>query len=258
MASIALDKIVRDVCEKFQDYNYSRYMEVLRDANRVVKRMHLNLIPTEERFKVKTDIIKQTPNRAITMPDDYIYYTKIGVCKDGHIVTLGLDSSLCNNDDQCPSQDQASSEVNFSTYPYDWYYPFHNYYGTSAHFNKAPTLYGYGGGKAAYGYYAVDESTNPPRIIFSSDVPDDAEIVVEYKSDGVGDGATLIATEAELCVFYYCMAHIYLSRDQAGMHDRMIRQYQIEWNFLKKIYNSLTAQEWKDIVLKGTKSTVKR
>lgn len=257
MASVALDKVVRDVCEKFQDYNYSRYMEVLRDANRVVKRMYLHLIPSKERYHIKSSFIDQQANRAITMPDDYVYYTKIGVCKNNHIVTLGLDESLCNEDDRCPNEDQASDEINFRTYPYNWYYPFYNV-STNVHHNKPETLYGYGGGKAHYGYYNVDESSNPPKIIFSKDVPQDAQIVVEYKSDGVGDGAELVDTEAEHCIFYNCMAHQYLSREKAGMYDRMMRQYQVEWNLLKKMYNSLTASEWHDLILKNTKSTVKR
>lgn len=117
----------------------------------------------------------------INLPDDYIRYTKIGVCRNGRIQTLTLDESLCSRKPNVCGTLEESSDERYYLVPHAWN---GNYYGYDL-----PALYMSGGGVSKEGLYKIDGVKN--QIILHNTLAG-AEIVMEYQSTGVVHSQTIV------------------------------------------------------------------
>jgi hypothetical protein len=152
--------------ERFEQFAFECYMQELK----------VRAIASIAVFRAEVPTVG-----VLYMPDDYIRYTKIGICKDGRIRTLTLDDTLCSKEPNvCGSLEDTPSDDAYSIVPH-WYNGL--FYGGLA----SPTLYMMGGGINRDGYYKVDG-----RKIILDQVFAGSEIVVEYQSTGVVDGNVLV------------------------------------------------------------------
>lgn len=227
---IPIDKIVRDACRHMGDTDYKYYSTMLQFVHDCLRDLYLYVIPDVNRMTYKTIVKDCTGNKTIDLPFDYVYYTKIGLKYRGKIFLL------TRRDDFVDVECEEPININEC----DRRVKFYNYF-NNGQFGE---LYGLTGGRNALGYYTEDRPNN--RILFRS-IPDDAQVVLEYKSNGVGDGAELIPTECENAIRYYALMHRYHSLN-AGMANNFERLYKVEYRKLKKLYQSMTQKEWEDIL----------
>lgn len=101
--------------------------------------------------------------------------------------------------------------------------------------NYLGELYGYGRGVYAPGYYNIDKKSG--EIFIGSMVPKDAEVVIEYKSDGISSGLKLIPTECEQALTHWAKARFFEDRRDLAMASWHEQRYESHYNKLKRLYN---------------------
>lgn len=194
---VSIDYIVKNVMVQLEsENNFKKYQTYLSYAIRGMRELGLTSAPY-----VKTAHLEMLSNKAINLPSDYLRYTKIGICVNGRILTLGLDNSLCLNDNysECGdpleiamanlSEDELENVDGF--FGYGFGYPFLD---TFVNGQFVGGIYGVGGGYNSRGYYRVNEAMN--QIQFTSDVPSET-IVLEYIADPINpDGSASVPKNA--------------------------------------------------------------
>lgn len=149
----------------------------------------------------------------IYMPDDYIRYTKIGICRDGRIRTLTLDNTLCSKEPNvCGSLEETPSAETYSIVPH-WYNGV--FYGDAV----TPTLFMAGGGLNRDGYYRVDGRKITLDQVFAG-----SEIIVEYQSTGAVTGDVLVPALFVDAMRYYIAWKYY--EYMPGMDNKASLEYQ--------------------------------
>lgn len=179
-------------------------------------------------FSVKTAVLSY--DNAIELPCDFIYETKVGIRHNGRIAVLTLDKGVERhklNDTETRDYLNCiwSGEGSYGGY---WFY--NAYRGTQF----LGELYGMGRYVLNNGTYNIDK--NEGVIYIGSHVPKGAEIVIEYKSDGISNGLKLVPTEMRECLEYYAKWKFYLDRDnpKSANYERL---YKMEYNQLQRLYN---------------------
>lgn len=188
----------------------------------------LNLFLNQE-FDVKSEVLEV--DNAINLPCDFVYETKVGILKDGHLAVLSLDKSIRK---ESLNQEQSAKRINdifCGEYAGD-YFPFYN---VSRRGDFLGELYGQGRGVHCAGYYNIDKKAG--EIYTGSQVPEGAEIVIEYKSDGISDGLKLVPSECELVLSYWAKARFYEEKGNLNLAQWNEQRYEQHYNKLQRLYN---------------------
>lgn len=173
---ITLDDIIRNFIitqGRSTLHSYVRYMKYLIDFLRKVSLTHS--------IFDKTVVLKLDQKKAIQVPEDYIIWSKIGWQAGDRIVCFERDSSI-NLSHEISDDGLESPTVNISynnsQWPYNRSLTFNNFTNING---QIGSLTGYGIGENGIGYF---RPTNDREIQFSSDVPSDYKIYMEYRTNG--------------------------------------------------------------------------
>lgn len=254
MKTATLDSVVRSVIVQLEESSLRRYQTYLQYSIWGFRELNLNGASTP-----KIAHLEMLPNKAVNLPSDYVKYTKIGICVNGRVVTLGLDDSLCLNDtyNECGDPLEIAMEnMDNLDYPYfNFGVPF------LSHFQNNQFVEGYfgmGGGFNSRGYYRINEAKN--QIQFTSEVPA-TEIVLEYISDGISpDGSAVVPIEATA----YLRAYIHWKRVEAKKDSteseiaRWRNETQVAWRNAKHFSSMFSMEEYLDSYRAGIFQTPKR
>lgn len=256
MKTATLDTVVRNVLVQMEESSLRRYQTLLQYAIRGLRELTLNA-GNSQGLKIKH--LPMLPNKAVNLPSDYVKYTKIGICVNGRVVVLGLDESLClnNNYSECgdPLEVAMSNIDNASYAPFSFGFPFAGYYQNNQYVNA---VFGMGGGFNSRGYFRINNDMN--QIQFSSEVGA-LEIVLEYISDGMNpDGSAIIPIEA----VEYLIAFVFWKMKEAQSSSteseimRWRNETMIKFKNCKHIVNSFTMAEYLDSYRSNVFQTPKR
>lgn len=254
MALISIHRISLGISDEMGDTAHRHVAKYMREANLAAKDLFLYVIPHSEELSVTSRVLPIGSNYMIELPDDFIYEVKVGVCSNGRIAVLGLSDDLCgtSNNQNCPCT-EATQEINdicSGTCTGDMY----TFYNTWRNGGYLGELYGLKGGQNCLGYYKIDRTNN--RIILSSELPG-REIILEYKADPTLNGIGLVPSEAELAIREFVLWRLKIN-SQPNVARVHREEYITEYNKLKKLYSSISAQDWRDIFLRATTSTIQR
>jgi len=244
MKLVSLDYIVKNAMIQIDgSVNMRHYQTYLQYAIRGHR--ELRLFATTS---VKVAFCEMLPNKAINLPPDFVKYTKIGLCINGRILTLGLDNSLCvgNSFSECGDplpvaidnlQNTDAVELGIIAWPFLDQFRNGQYVGG---------LYGVGGGFNSKGYYKEDYAHN--RIQFSSEVPSET-IVLEYISDGSSpDGTASVPVQAvEPLIAFVHWKRLEFDR-KANQYDKSEaeRKYIVQFRKMKHFDTMFTVKEYLD------------
>lgn len=193
----------------------------------------LNIYLNQE-FNVKTAILEY--DNVISMPCDFVYETKVGILHaNGRLAVLSLDKSV---KPEKLNQTQSEKRVNdiFCGEYFGDMYPFYNCFRNG---NFLGEMYGFGRGVHCAGYYNIDKKTGEIQI--GSLVPEDAEVVIEYKSDGISEGLKLIPSETETCLTHWAKARYFEDRRDSYWCSWHQDKYESHYNKLQRLYNFQSA-----------------
>lgn len=243
------------------------YLRHLKWANDAFRRLNLaSGLPTMKTVTLTMD----TATNTVTLPQDYIEYSKIGVCRNGVLVNFDMNDSLCLQSADAASVCECSSEeisttidtccgndiwmgdsANWGT----WYYP---YYSSWHNGQFVAGIYGVGAGFNHGGYKINLEAW---KIQFDSCVTA-TEVVLEYKSSGLsGDGNAIVPqTAIPPIIAYIHWKRCLFSRDV--MDRRSAESHRLTWvaesSAMFKRKNALTYNEWLQLFRAATYQTPKR
>lgn len=180
-------------------------------------------------FAVKTAVLKY--DNSIELPCDFIYETKVGIKKNGHIAILTLDNSVEKH--KLGDTETTNYLNDIWTNGYGGYegYWFYNGYRGGAFIGE---LYGAGRCVLNNGTYSIDRQDGVIHI--GSHIPEDAEVVIEYKSDGITNGLELVPIEMTECLKMYAKWMFYFDRDPR-LAQTAEYQYKRLYNKLQRLYN---------------------
>lgn len=249
MNVVSLDNIVKNVMVQLDgDNNFSKYQKYLQFAIRGMRELNLTSAPF-----AKTVHLEMLDNKAVNLPTDYIQYTKVGICVNGRVLILGLDNTLCLNDNysECgdpleiamanlsnAQEDGVSSDGFFG---FGIGYPFLDGFVDG---QWVGGLYGVGGGFNSRGYFRVNEAMS--QIQFTSNVPSET-IILEYISDGINPDGTASVPKAAIEALITWV--IWKSKEyQRGVSLSEVeyarQQYIIQFRKYRHINLSFTVQDY--------------
>ncbi len=211
--------IAESVCVNNIGDSTKKYMVfVLESMADCYREMHLFM---SDSFSVRTEVMPV--GRVIDMPADFIEPTKVGIKIGDCILVLWRDYGSLGKQNHpvygVSDLEYMQGVINGSIIP-DSVIPFYNYNGTNI-------LDGFTTGINPAGFYEFNRSTG--TISVGSLWPSDSEIIVEYKSDGVSDGLSLVPTEWITALKEYALWKYWTrfrDRIQARTHkDEYLTQY---------------------------------
>lgn len=224
---ISIDTIGFDLCSDIGDSVYRHKAKFNRHLINGYRKMSMFI---GNSFNVKTAVLSF--DNVIEMPCDFIYETKVGIRNSdtGRIAMLSLDKGVQReklNDTQ--TQDYIHDVWNGGS-GYRGYYFYNAYYGGQF----LGELYGSGRNVLNGGTYSIDKDNGV--IYIGGNIPVGSEIVVEYKSDNVSNGLTLVPIEMKECLEFYAKWKFYADREpNLAMYNE--DRYKRDYNQLQRFYN---------------------
>jgi len=221
-AMLPIGVIADLICEELGDNTGSKKMRILQYIALGYQQMHMYL---NKDVVIKTECLEYNGD-SIELPNDFMYETKIGLKRGNNICTLHLNTGLNKSFEVLNDTDTLSriSLVLSGHHPAD--IPVSYYYNS-----PYGTLEGYGLGFAKNRYYNIQDG----MLHLSTCLPDDGEteIIIEYKSDGLSGGLTLVPSEAFLALQEFAHARLNLEGPN-GPHQM---NYESHYKTLKRTYN---------------------
>lgn len=221
-ALVPLDMIASRICSGMGDMGMTYKYTILGHLVSVYKEFHLFV---DHDFDVKTCILK--PNHVIELPCDFVYETKVGLMKDGICAILTLDRNMPPNSMNNTEVQEYLENIWNGDSIGGFRYPFYNC--------SISDLYGYGCHLNRSGIYNINRKGGTMEI--GSLLPDDAEIVIEYKSDGISEGLKLVPSEIEDVLSYGAKERFYEERQDERWARYNGDKHKEKWYMTKKLYN---------------------
>lgn len=225
-ALIPLDIIASNICSGMGDSANTYKFAILRHLFSVYKELHLF---ADHEFEIKTAILK--PDHVIEMPCDFVYETKVGLMKNGRCAILTLDRNMPPASLNQSEIEKHLESIWDNTYISGLSYPFYNC--------SIGNMYGYGCHLNRSGLYNINKSNGTIEI--GSLLPDDAEIVIEYKSDGISEGLKLVPAETEDALSYGAKERFYEERRDWNAARWNGDKYKEKYYMLKRLWNFTSA-----------------
>lgn len=198
-----------------------------------------------------------TPNDLfqVTLPKDFVDYRAVGVCINGHMVTLTLCEDIClaHGCDSCGNPISGQTQT-VTTPARDVVFPA-GYLFLPAWRNGqwVGEQYGIPSGQNFRGYYRFDYANGVIQL--SSMLANTTEVVLEYTSSGInlcGQTAIPHYTTEAITAFIVWQSLTGDEREQAK------REYWVEYEKVVTFVNSFTGSEAKDEYYSQIRSTPRR
>lgn len=170
-------------------------------------------------------------DNVVSLPCDFVYVTKVGVLHNGRLAVLSLDKNVRKEKLNQTQAEERLRNIFYGEYGGDGCY----FYNCFRNGNYLGEMYGFGRGMLCDGFYNID--TKAGEIYIGSLFPKDAEIVVEYKSDGISEGLQLIPSQYELCLSYWAKARFYEERGDINKAIYNNAEYERHYNKIKRLNN---------------------
>jgi len=180
--------IASDFCEDIGDSLERHHLRFQKKLLKAHKKLNLYVCPEIE---VEGQIYPVNGEVQFELPCNFVYETKVGYIHKGHFITLDLNRNLrLQNNKYTDTQTQniINGYCDGSITP-DLWMPFYNLQRGGAVVGE---MYGMGCGFHTHEWYNIVDGV----LNIGSKIPADAEIVIEYKSNGISkEGFKLVPTE---------------------------------------------------------------
>ena len=241
------------------EYSDTRYKKMLQYAILCYQEMDLLILPSIDVVELEMNDVN-----VVALPEDYEYYTKIGLKYGDQILTLSVDNKIalqrdkgfqgaqlnCEGDSQDVSTVLQNGYCNGDWFPYSYYYS--PYYRAGNYVGEQYSV----GGRNRSGYFRIDENL---RTINFSNVPR-TTVIMEYKSTKSLNGQTPVDRLAAEVIRYYIHWQLRL-HDRSSTQQEIQRYYQLyinKFEVFSDAEHSFTMMELLDTLWEGYSSTPKR
>ena len=188
------------------------------------------------------------------LPADYVNYTKIGLCVNGRIISLGLNNDICSNPsyDDCGNSTVASNSTTGSgVYLGDVGDRVGDHYTNGENMGR---FFGIGADNNCLGYYKIDKSAN---VIKFSQLAQTTNIVMEYLAD-------INAIDGDFEVHPFVIEALkdwmfwkYKQRSSKTLGEQQLahENYKKSFRLMQHMIRSGTADEWIAVFQSGDSAT---
>lgn len=223
-ALIPIIDIADDACEFAGDTLRKHKRFMVKQAARAYK--DINMFINEE---VSVSTFECKVGHSVEMPKNFVYETKVGIRYKGRTIYLGRNRELSIGDERSPySFNQSECRRYFEHPDVSCSIPFYDHHGN--------IVLAYGPGVHSEGLYRVD--TKNGRIFLGSIIPEEATLIVEYVTDGISGGISVVPTETYDTIYNYCLWQYFLKRGDSRFS--LFERYYDEKRFqLNCRYNDL-------------------
>jgi len=242
---VTINYVVASVLNRLRDYSFRDYSfleQICIEGYTELNLWHLD--------RIEVVYLRMSDAKTVDLPADFVNYTKIGIpTADGKIRVLTNNENIL-----LPRKFEDGTDVGNTG---DGLTDRMFFIGHMRGNNFVGGLYGStGGGDTAH--YRIDWETR--TIVFSGSVPR-GEIVLEYVSSGVSlQGSTTIPREAVPALRAYLLWQL-VENDKkvsGGEKERKKAAYEGELEALRFFQQAFTADEYKRMVWKSSKQSIKR
>lgn len=146
---ISLDSIVNDYIEQ-SEQSVHRYFKLWQLAYRCMEQLGISFF-----YEVRSVKLPVNPNMTVTIPNDYVNYTKIGVLNSaGEIAIMKFNSKQTFLGDLLPNRKAMTTDSSIATYTELGGNFFFNYWNGSSYSNQ----YGFPSGGVDVGSFNIDQA----------------------------------------------------------------------------------------------------
>lgn len=178
MAKIPLKTLVAELIDAKDSSNHE-FRRLYNIGVRGIREFNTDVVGT-----FTTKLLDVNANKTVTLPADYISYSKVGVINEkGEIVTLRLNNQLSNyNDAHTTKQGRFDgvpklTAVTNPSIPYSYPYVYYNFFISNQSYN----LFGIGGAGQVIGDFKVDDECG---VIILGPYFGYDKVLLEYLGDG--------------------------------------------------------------------------
>jgi hypothetical protein len=232
---VPIDKVVQDACLLIGDTSKSYYESMVAFVNQGMSDLYTHFLPEADKLTVKSTSFTGG-NGVIPAPKDMVTYTKIGVCRNGVLIEMGLNEDLCEPD-TCGC-DETSSYADPCFYNWD---------GNDIRFGEQ---YWMGDRASRGGFYKYNRKT---QEFYFTNVGSEDEVVIEYRADPASSGGvTHVPSEAQAYLRFYAVSCQYMSRRDTNSAAQYRAWALGERKKAVALWVSHNITEWHDLILKNT------
>jgi hypothetical protein len=251
-ALVSLDYVVNSVFNKLGRYtqrHYDQYLQFAIEGFGELNMFHIS--------NIRVAHLQMNDAKIVSLPPDFIDYTKVAVCINGRLWTLSLNENMC-----LPRAEVCGEPIREVVHgvpgetfiiPGDGYYFADHYY--NGRFIAG--LYGLGGG-FNIAYFRLD--TERRNIVFSGSIPND-EVVLEYISTGIDkNNQTLIPRQAVKALQNYILWQRIENDDKYTLAEKQRKETLFDQAVyqLTSFDQKITKEEYLDMTYKHNKQSTKR
>lgn len=189
----------------------------------------------------------------VTLPTNYLQYTRVGLCINGEIVCLGRNDKLCLN----TITDNCGNPIKHQTYKYDGYQGYLDNNQNVRNGEFVGGLFGIGADNNCLGYYRIDRDNN--RIVLSQLTCFTDSIILEYIAD-------IQSVDEDFDIHPFCVEPLkdwifwklkQRSSKPLGEQQLAKEDYHISSRLMRMQFGSSTKEEWLAAFRSGVKGTPK-
>lgn len=173
---ILLDEVIKDYLNE-AELSMAKYFKIFHIAYRGLEKMGLDMS-----FVVKSIKLPVNSNLTVTLPADYLNYSKVGVLnQQGEIIPMGVNSNLTTAFDLQPTRLEQTQDDTIATQLNDFGVTWYGYWNGSSF----GTTYGLPSGTPTVGSYKIDNANGV--IVLSQDFSYEY-VMLEYVSMPKAEG----------------------------------------------------------------------
>ena len=242
MTYTSLDSIVRNVLQR-KGYPIHWYFQTLINARNILRELHFDVL----RCVNSVTLVVGTDN-TITLPDDYVDYTKVGIRNGNHIRPLIQSDSLIAAEPQKVANTDAATSIYYgfpATFGISWGTMLTDSYG-----EVTGRMYGYGAGPQLDTFRVLREQG---KILLNNAFLPGTNIILEYIGNANGcDSATQVDPYAQACIEAYCMWQFAEQNRTSSLGEKQFlkQQYEHQLAILRHRKNDITIADIKRIMQK--------
>lgn len=158
-------------------HGYIRYLKYAVDF--------LKKVSLDHSFMDKTVVLRLDEKKALQLPEDCVTWNKVGWKSGDRIIAFQLDQTISLSHSYEEDSPSATPNVSYNInepWPYNGSFPQVNFYNYTLQDGTVGFIKAYGVGNNGLGYFKLNARAR--ELQFSSDVPSDWEIYLEYKTTG--------------------------------------------------------------------------
>lgn len=241
MGHTKIDMLIRELCRETGEPDYRNYDAFVGHIRRGYAQLNIAAVQI-----VKYAYLPLNSYNAIDWPCNCLRALAVVLNRNGCLVTLSLDEKLVPRGEYSLAGSVSEVEEQISRIASGSYVP-------DFSFNVNGELYGLGAGYGA-GYVTHDPHSRQSHIK-GAYLEEDTFMLV-YLADGISDGLECVPIETENALRAFALSEYYRVKSPQ-ISQLETRRFREEVTFLKKFYQSRTADDWAEVFGWNEKSSPK-